>query len=110
MKINLTVDNYFRITAYIPEKNISCIIDSYGAYEKLWQFSSVLIAKGCRIVEVNNSEQFLDGNIPELTEPIDKAAIRATAKGEPIRTTYTFNGITYNAVSVGDKTYVPDKN
>ena len=30
--------NYFRITAYHPDKDISAILDSYGKFEKLWQF------------------------------------------------------------------------
>ena len=37
--------NYFRITAYNKEQNYSIIMDSYGAYEALWQFSSMLVAK-----------------------------------------------------------------
>ena len=34
------MNNYFRITAYNPENNIGFIADSYGKFEKLWQFSS----------------------------------------------------------------------
>ena len=101
--------NYFRITGYIPEKNLSFIMDSYGAYEKLWQFSSVLISKGCRIVEVASSEKFLDGNIPKLEKPSTKIVLRATAEGEPAHTTYPYNGITYRAIKVEDKIYIPDK-
>ena len=103
------MNNYFRITAYVPEKDISCIIDSYGAYEKLWQFSSALIQKGCKIIEVSSDEKFMGGNIPKLTEKSDKIILRATAKGEPIRTTYDFNGIKYPALQVDDKIYIPDK-
>lgn len=98
---------YFRITGYIPEKNLSFIMDSYGAYEKLWQFSSALIAKGCRIIEVGSDEKFLDGNIPKLAEQSDKMVLRATAEGEPKKTTYGFNGVTRNALQVGDKIYIP---
>lgn len=103
------MNNYFRITAYIPEKDISCIIDSYGAYEKLWQFSAALIAKGCRIIEVANSEKFIDGNIPKLEKPSSKMVLRSTAKGEPIHTTYEFNGIKHSALQVADKIYIPNK-
>lgn len=103
------MNNYFRITAYIPEKDISCIIDSYGAYEKLWQFSSALLQKGCKIIEVGSSDKFLDGNIPKLKEPSSKLLLRATAEGEPKHTTYNINDITHNALQVGDKTYIPDK-
>ncbi len=103
------MNNYFRITAYLPEKDISCIIDSYGAYEKLWQFSSALIQKGCKIIEVSSDEKFIDGNISKLTEPSSKIILRATAKGEPVLTTYNFNSMTYTALQVEDKIYVPDK-
>ena len=54
------MNNYFRITAYNPENNISFIADSYGKFEKLWQFSSYLIQHGCKIIEVNNSDNFLN--------------------------------------------------
>ena len=63
------MNNYFRITAYNPEHNIGFIADSYGKFEKLWQFSSYLIQRGCKIVEVNNSDNFLDyKNLPLLTD------------------------------------------
>ena len=103
------MDNYFRITGYLPEKNLSFIMDAYGAYEKLWQFSSALLQKGCKVIEVGNSDKFLDGNISKLDKPSDKMVLRATANGEPIRTTYNFNGRNYRAVQVGDKIYIPDK-
>lgn len=32
--------NYYRITAYHKEKGISIIMDSYGYFEKKWQFSA----------------------------------------------------------------------
>ena len=47
--------NYFRITAYHPAKNICAIFDSNGRFEKLWQFSSYLVRKGFKIVEVGVS-------------------------------------------------------
>ena len=101
------MENYFRITGYLPDKNVSFIMDAYGAYEKLWQFSSALVQKGCKIIEVGNADKFLDGNFDKLDRPSSKMALRATAEGEPIRTTYTFNGISYNAIQVGEKIYIP---
>ena len=67
--------NYFRITAYHPQKDISVIMDSNGKFEKLWQFSAYLIQKGFKIIEVGNQEKFLDGNIdraPENKQPVHK--------------------------------------
>ena len=52
--------NYFRITAYHPARNICAIFDSNGRFEKLWQFSSYLVQKGFKIVEVGGADKFLD--------------------------------------------------
>ena len=46
------MSNYFRITAYHPEQDLSAIFDSNGYFEKLWQFSAYLIQKGFKIIEV----------------------------------------------------------
>ena len=43
------MSNYFRITAYHPEKDISIIMDSFGFFEKKWQFSADLIKRGFKI-------------------------------------------------------------
>ena len=37
--------NYFRTTAYNKTENYSVILDSYGAFDAIWQFSSFLTAK-----------------------------------------------------------------
>ena len=44
--------NYFRITAYHPAKNVCAIFDCNGRFEKLWEFSSYLIQRGFKIIEV----------------------------------------------------------
>lgn len=78
------MSNYFRITAYHPEKNISVIMDSYGMFEKLWQFSSFMVQKGFKVLAVGNDETFDDGNIEKETkyEP-EKVILRACAMGKP---------------------------
>ena len=53
--------NYFRITAYHPEQNISVIMDSYGKFAKLWQFSAYMVQKGFKVLAVGNDETFFDG-------------------------------------------------
>lgn len=52
--------NYFRITAYHPTENFSVIMDSNGMFEKLWQFSADLVQKGFKIIEVGDSNKFLE--------------------------------------------------
>ncbi len=52
--------NYFRITAYHPEEDLSVIMDTYGLFEKLWQFSADLIRKGIKVLEVGNDQKFIE--------------------------------------------------
>ena len=79
------MSNYFRITAYHPAKNICAIFDSNGRFEKLWQFSSYLVQKGFKIVEVGADDKFLDGNIPKAPASA-QLLVRACGRGEPPRT------------------------
>ena len=101
--------NYFRITGYCPEHDFSFIIDSNGMFEKLWQFSSMLIQKGLKVLEVSNSEKFLDVNLEPIKEDKDYIILRATTEGKPTYVNVSTNGVTYKAVKIGDKTYIPDK-
>lgn len=100
--------NYYRITAYHKEKDISIIMDSYGLFEKKWQFSADLIRRGFDIIEVSDDTQFLDGNMERLTIPEpEKFVLRANAEGQPEYLDKTIDGTTYKAVKVGDKIYIP---
>ena len=92
------MNNYFRITAYHPEKDVSVIMDSYGLFEKKWQFSADLIKKGFKILEVSDDTQFLEGNIPLLVNPSNKYLPRAYSNGKP--------NITGAKVSLNSKYYI----
>ena len=76
--------NYFRITAYHPARNICAVFDSNGRFEKLWQFSSYLVQKGFKIVEVGGADKFLDGDFPKVSEG-NQLVVRACGKGTPER-------------------------
>ena len=78
------MNNYFRITAYNKNENISVIMDSYGRFEKLWQFSSYLISKGFTIIEVGSTDIFTDGNFKKVDYDKDHVILRAAHYGEPI--------------------------
>lgn len=93
------MENYFRITVYHPQKDICAIFDSNGRFEKLWQFSSYLVQKGFKIVEVGSDDKFLDGNIQKAPAG-DQLILRACAKGQPV-----ING---SYVEVNGKRYTPD--
>lgn len=77
--------NYFRITSYHKEEDYCFIIDSYGKFEKLWQFSSYLVNKGLQILEVSKDGDFTDGNIPRAEYNETEVILRACLKGKPER-------------------------
>lgn len=102
--------NYFRITGYCPENDFCFIMDSNGMFEKKWQFSSFLVQKGLKILEISDNETFIDINITKTEENKEKIFLRANADGRPKYIEQIINGIKYKAVQVADKIYVPDKN
>ena len=77
------MNNYFRITAYNKNENISIIMDSYGRFEKLWQFSSYLISKGFTIIEVGSTDIFTDGNFKKVDFDEEHVILRAAQYGMP---------------------------
>ena len=101
--------NYFRITAYNPKEDISIIADTNGLFDKVWKFSAHLVTLGFNIVEVSNSDVFLDGNIDRAEENKQKILLRSYHKGEPVKTPYISNGKTYQALQVDSLVYVPNR-
>ena len=83
--------NYFRITAYHPAENISAVFDSNGMFEKLWQFSAYLVAKGFKILAVGGEDKFSDGNMPKAERDNRHIIIRACCRGLPETTGNTFS-------------------
>lgn len=102
-------NNYFRITAYYPEDNFSFILDSNGKFEKLWQFSAYLVSKGIKVIEASKQEQILDINIELAPQDNEHIILRANADDKPEYLTQTINGVTYKAIKVADKIYIPDR-
>lgn len=94
--------NYFRITVYHPAEDFSAIIDSYGMFDKLWQFSAYLVEKGCKVLEVGSEGSFTDGNIERAEYDGERMILRACQKGKPIYRDGT--------VIVEDKYYKPISN
>ena len=89
--------NYFRITAYHPAENISALFDSNGMFEKLWQFSSFMVSKGFKIIEVGGEDKFIEGNMPKAEQDTVHVILRACKSGEP--------EITGNRITVEGKSY-----
>ena len=63
--------NYYRITAYHPTEDYCFIVDSHGRFEKIWEFSSYLVNKGVKVLEVANGDTFLDGNMRRAKDTQD---------------------------------------
>lgn len=102
-------NNHFRVTAYHPTEDITVLIDSYGVYEKLWQLSSMLVMKGFEIIEVGNSEKFVDVNVPIVEPNKDKLYLRACMIGKPDVFIQTVDGRRVKVVLVENRMYIPDK-
>ena len=76
------MNTYFRITAYHPALDVSFIIDSINQYEEIWEFSADLVSKKCKILEVSESSQFGNGNIPVAKANGDCYILRACMRGK----------------------------
>ena len=73
---------YFRLTAYYPAEDISCIMDTYGKYDEIWQFSAHLVKLKFKIIDVAGQGQFDFGNVPPIKEKSDQFILRACTKGK----------------------------
>ena len=73
---------YFRLTAYYPAEDISCIMDTYGKYDEIWQFSAYLVKLKFKIIDVAGQGQFDLGSIPPKKEKTDQFNLRACMKGK----------------------------
>ena len=104
------MQNYFRITAYHPTENISVIMDSYGKFEKLWQFSSYMVSKGFNVLEVDTQDTFLDGNLQKIESKQEKIMLRASKEGKPTITSFTQNNKTHNKIIMNNNNYITLKN
>lgn len=99
---------YFRITGYSEQDNMCFIIDSNGMFEQLWQFSSYLVKRGLKVLEVGDEEKFLDINISKAEQNNKQMLLRATGRGKPIYSDKTINGIVQRTLTVGEKSYIPN--
>ena len=104
------MENYYRVTAYYPQENISFIADSFGKFKKLWQFSAYLKTKGCDIKAVSKQEIMIDGNTQPIAFNKKEFVIRSCAMGTSTWSTLKINGKTYKSIRVGEIEYVPDIN
>jgi len=100
---------YFRITGYCPQDDYCFILDSNGMFDERWQFSSLLVRKGLKILEISTDEQFGDINIIKAPTNVSNMVLRAATKGKPLYTDTIINGKKEKVVNVGGKSYIPNK-
>ena len=79
-------------------------------FDMLWQFSSFLVQKGLKVLEVSTDEQFKDIDIKRAEENKNQLLIRANAKGQPQYSEKVINGVRCKIVTVGSKSYIPKFN
>lgn len=91
------MNNYFRITAYYPEADVCFIVDSYGKFSELYDFSSYLIDKGVKVVKARAEGRFDFGNIPKAQPDKTYLILRACNKGKPM--------IEENIIEINGKLY-----
>ena len=103
------MSNYYRITAYCPEYDCCFIADSNGRFDKLWMFSSYLVSKGIKILEISDEDTFLDINIPRAKPHTDLIYIQACRKGMPITTDVSIDGKNYKAIDICGRRYIPNR-
>lgn len=103
------MNNYYRVTAYYKNEDLSFIVDSNGLFEKLWEFSAYLVEKDIDIIEVSKEENMLDVNISPAEEDTEHFILRAIADGKPEYINQVIDGTTYKAIKVADKIYIPSK-
>ena len=57
------------------------IMDSYGKFNELWEFSAYLVEKGFSILEVHGANKFTDGNFPKAEQDNEHVILRAAQYG-----------------------------
>ena len=76
--------------------------------QKEFRIYSAAVKKGLKVLEVSKMENVLDVNIEKVEEDNEHIFLRANTDGKPEETTQTINGITYKAIKVADKIYIPN--
>jgi len=97
--------SYFRITAYHPETDISVVLDSNGKFEKLWEFSSYLVQKGFKILEVGKDDYIIDAGYERVEKPSNKVLLMGYGKGKPEIQEITYQERPCKAISVYNMAY-----
>ncbi len=105
LRLAYTVMNYYRITAYHPDEDISVILDSNGRFDALWEFSVFLIEKGFKIIEVARDDGFDPGTLAK-TAATPRITLRAIQADRPKLSLTERNGKRYKEITVAKHHYL----
>lgn len=76
------MNNYYRIKGYDPKHDFTFILDSYGMFEKKWQFSSFLIQKGLKVLDIFDVTDTME--FPPVPEDESHLYLRKSVAGKLI--------------------------
>ena len=100
------MNTYFRITAYHPQEDFSVILDTYGKYQEIWEFSAYLITKKFNIIEVCVGNQIIEeASFPLIPNKSNQIFLRGIGKGKPEVQELEYKDRKSKAISVFDKIY-----
>ena len=74
-------------------------------FEKLWQFSSYLVQKGFKILEVGANENIIESTFLAVKEVSNKIMLRAIDKGKLEIQEITYQDRLCKAITLYDKVY-----
>jgi hypothetical protein len=84
------------------EKDFTVILDSYGKFEALWEFSACLVGRRFKILDVAKGETIQKVTFDKIPETSSKICLRVIAKGKPyVTTTEKFIAITLGEHAYG---------
>ena len=78
------------------------IMDSYGKFNELWEFSAYLVEKGFSILEVHRANKFTDGNFPKASQDNEHIILRAAQYGMP--------DVEADTITIANRYYIIERN
>ena len=100
------MNTYFRITAYHPQEDFSVILDTYGKYQEIWEFSAYLITKRFNIIEVCEGNQIIkESSFPLIPKKSSRIFLRGIGRGKPEVQELEYKNRKCKAITVFDKVY-----
>ena len=114
MNTDMNLDEYYRMLAYLPNEDLTVILDTYGKFNKLWQFSVYMRELGFEIIEVSRGSNLIQCNFTNTctNTKSNKIYLRGLAQGKPEISDVEWQDRKCHAYAVGPcyiyAAYLPD--